>query len=72
MPPPFPSNEASLQPSGANVMRRQEDNTGRSQVLRPSNDTTIAVQSVSSHKQNKQNLDYVLRTGLAGGLAGCA
>ncbi|KAL8997603.1 MAG: hypothetical protein Q9169_003150 [Polycauliona sp. 2 TL-2023] len=44
----------------------------KSQTLRPSRDTTIAVQSLSTSKRNKQSLDYVLRTGFAGGLAGCA
>ena len=34
---------------------------------------TIASKGVGNQRhRNKQNLDYVLRTGLAGGLAGCA
>ena len=34
---------------------------------------TIASKRVGNQRhRNKQNLDYVLRTGLAGGLAGCA
>ncbi|KAL8854310.1 MAG: hypothetical protein Q9221_000796 [Calogaya cf. arnoldii] len=53
-------------------MQGQENATRKSQTRRPSNDATIALKSVSGQKQNKQNLDYVLRTGLAGGLAGCA
>ncbi|KAI4091068.1 MAG: hypothetical protein LQ339_008205 [Xanthoria mediterranea] len=72
MPPPLPSNEASLQPSGANVMQGQGNETRKSPVLPYSKDTTVAVQAGGSKRQNKQNLDYVLRTGLAGGLAGCA
>ncbi|KAL8888790.1 MAG: hypothetical protein Q9192_006117 [Flavoplaca navasiana] len=53
-------------------MQRKDSVAGKSQTLQSPNDTTIAVKSVSSQKQDKQNLDYVLRTGLAGGLAGCA
>ncbi|KAL8787282.1 MAG: hypothetical protein Q9195_007841 [Heterodermia aff. obscurata] len=38
-----------------------------------SHGTTIAAEWAGSQKpKNKQSLDYVLRTGLAGGLAGCA
>ncbi|CAL8578320.1 coenzyme A transporter [Xanthoria parietina] len=72
MPPPLPSNEASLQPSGANVMQGQGNETRKSPILPYSTDTTVAVQANGSQRRNKQNLDYVLRTGLAGGLAGCA
>ncbi|KAI4218491.1 MAG: hypothetical protein LQ349_008690 [Xanthoria aureola] len=72
MPPPLPSNEASLQPSRASVMQEQGNETRKSPILPYSRDTTVAVQAGSSQRQNKQNLDYVLRTGLAGGLAGCA
>lgn len=32
---------------------------------------TIASTGASQQKRKKQSLDYVLRTGLAGGLAGC-
>ncbi len=33
----------------------------------------VTAKGYGSHKQkDKQSLDYVLRTGLAGGLAGCA
>lgn len=39
----------------------------------PSNGEAIAAKWAGSRKpKNKQSLDYVLRTGLAGGLAGCA
>ncbi|KAI4112449.1 MAG: hypothetical protein LQ345_006407 [Seirophora villosa] len=34
--------------------------------------STVALKPGGSQPKNKQNLDYVLRTGLAGGLAGCA
>ncbi|KAL8913855.1 MAG: hypothetical protein Q9171_001459 [Xanthocarpia ochracea] len=68
MPPPLPSNEASLQPSEADATQGRKNATGKSQILH----TTIAGGSVGSHTKNKQNIDYVLRTGLAGGLAGCA
>lgn len=34
--------------------------------------TIASKRAGSQNKQNKQSLDYVLRTGLAGGLAGCA
>ncbi|KAL9037739.1 MAG: hypothetical protein Q9180_003556, partial [Flavoplaca navasiana] len=53
-------------------MQRQDSVAGKSQTLQHPNDATIAVKSISGQKQDKQNLDYVLRTGLAGGLAGCA
>ena len=34
---------------------------------------TIASERTGNHRhRNKQNLDYVLRSGLCGGLAGCA
>ncbi|KAL8807291.1 MAG: hypothetical protein Q9182_000796 [Xanthomendoza sp. 2 TL-2023] len=69
MPPPLQSNDASLQPSEA---RRQTNTAGKENPLRPSYATTIAVKQAGNHLQHKQNLDYVLRTGLAGGLAGCA
>ncbi|KAL8730706.1 MAG: hypothetical protein Q9166_003898 [cf. Caloplaca sp. 2 TL-2023] len=71
MPPPLRSNEAPLPPS-KDVTRGQETATGKKQTLRPSYDATIAVKPAGSHTQNKQNMDYVLRTGFAGGLAGCA
>ncbi|KAI4227697.1 MAG: hypothetical protein L6R36_002184 [Xanthoria steineri] len=54
-------------------MQGQGNETRKSPILPYSKDTTVAVQAgSSSQRQNKQNLDYVLRTGLAGGLAGCA
>ncbi|KAL8844758.1 MAG: hypothetical protein Q9176_000858 [Flavoplaca citrina] len=53
-------------------MQRQDSVAGKSQTLQPPNDATIAVKSTGGQKRDKQNLDYVLRTGLAGGLAGCA
>ncbi|CAO1601540.1 coenzyme A transporter [Xanthoria calcicola] len=53
-------------------MQEQGNETRKSPILPYSRDTTVAVQAGSSQRQNKQNLDYVLRTGLAGGLAGCA
>lgn len=39
-----------------------------------SNDREMAISKASygSKQKSKQSLDYVLRTGLAGGLAGCA
>lgn len=41
--------------------------------IRPSDGKPIAAKWAGSQKsKNKQSLDYVLRTGLAGGLAGCA
>ncbi|KAL8809459.1 MAG: hypothetical protein Q9223_006948 [Gallowayella weberi] len=69
MPPPLQSNDASLQPSEA---RRQTNAAGNDHPLRPLYGTTIAVKQAGNHPQHKRNLDYVLRTGLAGGLAGCA
>ncbi|KAL8769928.1 MAG: hypothetical protein Q9209_004175 [Squamulea sp. 1 TL-2023] len=72
MPGLFPSNEAPSKSSTAKIIRGQETTAGGNQILRSSYGSTIAAESVGSHTQNKQNLDYVLRTGLAGGLAGCA
>ncbi len=53
-------------------MQGQGNETRKSPILPYSTDTTVAVQANGSQRRNKQNLDYVLRTGLAGGLAGCA
>ncbi|KAL8709055.1 MAG: hypothetical protein Q9225_007512 [Loekoesia sp. 1 TL-2023] len=50
----------------------QAQSKGKTQTLRPSFDATVAVKPASSHTPNKKSLDFVLRTGLAGGLAGCA
>ncbi|KAL8779251.1 MAG: hypothetical protein Q9213_007023 [Squamulea squamosa] len=72
MPAPFPSNETPPNPSTIDIIRRQETIAGENQTLRSSYNNTIAAKPVGRHTQNKQNLDYVLRTGLAGGLAGCA
>jgi len=39
----------------------------------PTDDDTIAPRHTESHRKvDKRSLDYVLRTGLAGGMAGCA
>ena len=35
------------------------------------NEATVATKGAGTHR-NKQSLDYVLKSGLAGGLAGCA
>lgn len=37
-----------------------------------SDDTAIAIDNPGAGKLDKQSLDYVLRSGVAGGLAGCA
>ncbi|KAL8724161.1 MAG: hypothetical protein Q9181_006949, partial [Wetmoreana brouardii] len=62
----------SPQPSEMDVTGGREKSTGKNQTLRPSYDATVAVKPAGSQTYNKQSLDYVLRTGLAGGLAGCA
>lgn len=41
-------------------------------VVCPTDHETIAPKSEQAPQQTKQSLDYVWRTGLAGGLAGCA
>ncbi|KAL8712934.1 MAG: hypothetical protein Q9220_002792 [cf. Caloplaca sp. 1 TL-2023] len=52
--------------------RGQEISTKKDRMLRPSYDATVAVKVPGKQTKNKQNLDYILKTGLAGGLAGCA
>ncbi len=43
------------------------------QSVRPTDRGTVASKGAGSQRhQNKQNINYALRTGLAGGLAGCA
>ncbi|KAL8945683.1 MAG: hypothetical protein Q9222_007814, partial [Ikaeria aurantiellina] len=54
------------------VSRGQEVSTSKDRMLRPSYDATVAVKVAGDQPKNKQSLDYVLKTGLAGGLAGCA
>ena len=42
-------------------------------TARPADFATVASKGAGSQRhRNKQNLDYVWRSGLAGGLAGCA
>lgn len=53
-------------------MQREDSVAGKSRTLQPPNYATVAVKSGGGQKRDKQTLDYVLRTGLAGGLAGCA
>ncbi len=53
--------------------RREQDNKGGSTNTQPANEGTIASKAAGSQRhRNKQSLDYILKSGLAGGLAGCA
>ena len=46
---------------------------GEQKNVQPSDQDTIALKGAGSQRhRNKQNLDYVVKSGLAGGLAGCA
>lgn len=46
---------------------------GEERNLRRSEQETITSKAVEAQRhRNKQNLDYILKSGLAGGLAGCA
>ena len=46
---------------------------GEQNVRQRSEQETITSKAVETQRhRNKQNLDYVLKSGLAGGLAGCA
>lgn len=64
----------SQQPSEINLARALQDQGNGTALSYPAeNGQTITSKRAGSQtKQNKQSLDYVLRTGLAGGLAGCA
>ncbi|KAL8690009.1 MAG: hypothetical protein Q9218_004442, partial [Villophora microphyllina] len=50
----------------------RHDRAAEKATLQSSYNTAIALKPAGSHTNNKQSLDYALRTGLAGGLAGCA
>ncbi|KAI4170732.1 MAG: hypothetical protein LQ348_007060 [Seirophora lacunosa] len=66
MPQPLHDNAAPPQSPKMDVTR------GSGKTSNKGLDSTVALNSGGSQPNNKQNLDYVLRTGLAGGLAGCA
>jgi len=54
-------------PQGSNAASDEKSGT------QPPDRNTIAAKGAGSQKpKNKQSLDYALKTGLAGGLAGCA
>lgn len=62
----------SLQSGEMEIGRGQKLHDGSS-VLQPPEEQKVASKGAGSQRlRNKQSLDYVLRTGLAGGLAGCA
>ncbi|KAL8666286.1 MAG: hypothetical protein Q9202_001555 [Teloschistes flavicans] len=65
-------NEAPSQSLQLSETGGQQDHATSNSSLRPSYDATIAVKPAGSHTNDKRSLDYALRTGLAGGLAGCA
>lgn len=55
------------------VTRARPNAAEKSATALATDERTIASERAGSQlPRNKQNLDYVLRTGLAGGLAGCA
>ncbi|KAL9597126.1 MAG: hypothetical protein Q9219_005348 [cf. Caloplaca sp. 3 TL-2023] len=54
------------------VTRGAGQSKGKASTLQSSLDSTVTTTSAGSRPRHKQSLDYVLRTGLAGGLAGCA
>lgn len=62
------------QPPEIDFARASPEHRREKAVSYPADDgrTITSKRAGSQHKQNKQSLDYVLRTGLAGGLAGCA
>ncbi|KAI4178205.1 MAG: hypothetical protein L6R41_008488 [Letrouitia leprolyta] len=68
MPQPLPNNAAPLRPE----QRLEMDVTRQKETPKSSLGSAIAAKPAGSHTQNKKSLDYVLRTGLAGGMAGCA
>ncbi|KAI4137959.1 MAG: hypothetical protein L6R39_007024 [Caloplaca ligustica] len=75
MPQPLLNNAVPSQDpesSEMDVTGGQEKLREKHQGLQPPFNSTVAVKRGGSQTQNKQSLDYVLRTGLAGGLAGCA
>ncbi|KAL9023763.1 MAG: hypothetical protein Q9196_006990, partial [Gyalolechia fulgens] len=75
MPQPLHNDAALLQPPQRpemDVTTRQESPAGRHAAPRSSYKSTVAAKPAGSHTQNKKSLDYVLKTGLAGGMAGCA
>ena len=63
----------SSQSSEIDEHRGQQRAPDKSHTIRPSYDSTVAVRPVGrAQSKDKQSFDYVLKTGLAGGLAGCA
>lgn len=54
------------------VTRGKERPGGKSEAHTSSFSSAVASKQAGSQTQNKKSLDYVLRTGLAGGMAGCA
>lgn len=59
-----------IQPTEMDVTSAQRIHNG--DPNKPPNAEAIASKGIGNQRhRNKQNLDYVLRTGLAGGFAGC-
>ncbi|KAL8944353.1 MAG: hypothetical protein Q9216_000538 [Gyalolechia sp. 2 TL-2023] len=54
------------------ITKGREKLGGKSQTPGSSFNSPVVIKPAGSHTQNKKSLDYVLRTGLAGGMAGCA
>ncbi|KAL9022791.1 MAG: hypothetical protein Q9185_000054 [Variospora sp. 1 TL-2023] len=72
MPQPLHHNADTRQSPEVDVTRGPGKSSNKDQISQPSLGSTVAVKPGGSYTNNKQSLDYVLRTGLAGGLAGCA
>ncbi|MCJ1231167.1 hypothetical protein MMC12_007843 [Toensbergia leucococca] len=75
MPPSFISNNAAVSSQSGPAPRMEVKLRSQDErpVVCPTDDETIAPKRAGSQKTiDKQSLGYILRTGLAGGLAGCA
>ena len=59
------------QPPKMEAVRVQSEARENKTVSKSIESGTIASIDASQQRKNKQSLDYVMRTGLAGGLAGC-
>lgn len=74
MPQAYPGDATTtFQASPSADMGTGESLQSATSTTQPLNGRGIAAKEPGKYKpRNKQSLDYVLRTGLAGGLAGCA
>ena len=71
---PEPSQPSKMESSRSSVRLLEEPTTNddkRAKLFASTSDASIAV-PIPKKKLNKQSMDYVVRSGIAGGLAGCA